>query len=126
MDSKIMLRWTGHGTRAEHVGEKCLRLLVAMQVRAFSDFLIFYHYLQGDARASGPARVGWVAPVADQIARIGHGHGWLFPQRNDGQCSHDGASSARQAAKVERSSVEVISVILPGGMARDCTASIFE
>ena len=106
----------GPGHRAEHVGQECLRLLVAMQDRAFAAFLIVDHELHRDARAPGPAWIRRVAPIADQIARVGRGHGWLLPHRNDGQCSQDGASWARQAASVERS-WSVISVILPGGMA---------
>src|SRR5262245_62353176 len=109
--------------RAEYVRQERLRLLVAMQDRALATFLIIDHELHRDTGAAGPARVRRVATIADQVARVGRAHGVAWPHRNDGQRSSGGASTARHAASVERS-WSVISVMLPGGMARACTAQI--
>ena len=42
-----------------------------MQHGVLRPFLVIEHELQRDARAIRPARVRWMAAVADEIARIG-------------------------------------------------------
>src|SRR5262249_14546080 len=56
--------------RAKHVGEKGFGRGVAMQDIALSTFLVIQHELHGDARAARPARVGRIAAVTGEIARI--------------------------------------------------------
>src|SRR5262249_56608961 len=68
--------------RAKHVGEKGFRSGVAMQDIALSTFLVIHHELDGDARAARPARVGRIAAVAGEIARIFRNvrwrHAWSY------------------------------------------------
>src|SRR5262245_15259320 len=109
--------------RAEYVRQERLRLLVAMQDRALATFLIIDHELHRDTGAAGPARVRRVATIAERVAAVGRAHGPAWPPGNQGPRRTGRAATARPAASVERS-LSVISVMLPGGMARDCTAQI--
>ena len=56
--------------RAKHVGQECFRCGVAMQDVALAAFLVVDHELHGDTRATRPARIGRVAAVTDEIARV--------------------------------------------------------
>src|SRR5436305_15275690 len=65
-----------------------------MQDVALAAFLIIEHELHGDARAAGPARIGRIAAVADEVAwvfgEVCRGHlGTLLRRRAGGEPGAD-------------------------------------
>ena len=58
------------GLRPENIRQERLGRGVAMQDRTFAAFLVVEDELDGDTGAAGPARIGRIAAVADEIARI--------------------------------------------------------
>ena len=66
----IQVALPGPGLRAENIGEECLRRGVTMERVTLPALLVVHHELHADARASRPARVGRIAAIAYEVARI--------------------------------------------------------
>ena len=58
------------GLRAQHVGQKRFRSTVAVQNVVFAALLEIHHELHGDAGIARPMRIGRLAAVAAEVARV--------------------------------------------------------
>ncbi len=97
----------GYWRGTDDFGEKGFRCLIAVQDTILGPFLVIDDELYSDPRATRPAGIGQVGPVAAKISRV-VGHFSPPPERN--QRSRSSRSSSR------------IPVRLPTGIARVSTA----